>query len=273
MVSITQRDGERIIAENISSKAEYLPYLKHLFAYDFLKQFKETRGEILEIGFGSAYGTVYVSEFVHHVYAIEVDQETVDYAKSKYSDKNITFLKFDGSRIPFEDNHFELIYFFQVIEHIEQDQGFLREVRRVLAPGGKAIFTTPNRLYRLKEGEKPRNPFHIREYSPQQMKDLVKGVFSDFEVLGVKGRTEVQEYEINRVKAGMGHLDPLGLRRVIPESVKKPLRNFMNSLRGKKLDEKLGREHLEKYSLNDYFIERDDIDSTLDLLVIAKKEV
>jgi SAM-dependent methyltransferase len=49
----------------------------------------------------------------------------------------------DTDRLPFPDGRFDLITCLDVIEHIKDDVGMLREMRRVLKPGGAAFFTTP----------------------------------------------------------------------------------------------------------------------------------
>ncbi|MGE3609192.1 MAG: class I SAM-dependent methyltransferase [Bacteriovoracaceae bacterium] len=272
MSDITQRDGERLIAENIDTKGEYLAFLKHLFAYDYLKEFSRTDGKALEVGFGSGYGTEYASRFFQKVDAVEVDKEAIDYANRKYQLSNVTFQNYDGSRLPFSDNNFDVVYSFQVIEHVPFDKEFLLEAKRVLRPGGKLIITTPNRLYRLKDGQKPLNRFHLREYSPSQLKQLLTSCFDQFILQGVKGVGEVHQYEIDRVKKGLGKWDPFRIRDHIPENLKKPLRNVINSLRGKynhNLEKDLSFK--DKYSLKDYYIEKDDINSTLDLMAICSK--
>jgi len=45
---------------------------------------------------------------------------------------------------PFADNRFDCVVSIDVLEHLADDQAFLRELRRVLQPGGKAIVTVPN---------------------------------------------------------------------------------------------------------------------------------
>lgn len=50
---------------------------------------------------------------------------------------------------PFPDEHFDLLVAIDVLEHLSQDQPFLREVRRVLKSGGLAIVTVPNGDHRL----------------------------------------------------------------------------------------------------------------------------
>jgi SAM-dependent methyltransferase len=46
------------------------------------------------------------------------------------------FVTFDGQRLPFEDSSFDLVYCKQVLEHVEHPHELLREVARVLRPGG-----------------------------------------------------------------------------------------------------------------------------------------
>jgi SAM-dependent methyltransferase len=46
------------------------------------------------------------------------------------------FVTFDGEHLPFEDGRFELVYCKQVLEHVERPRELLREVARVLEPGG-----------------------------------------------------------------------------------------------------------------------------------------
>lgn len=53
--------------------------------------------------------------------------------------KNSEFLVYDGVNIPFKDNSFDIIYSNQVFEHVEHPKELLREVHRVLKPGGYFI--------------------------------------------------------------------------------------------------------------------------------------
>ena len=52
-----------------------------------------------------------------------------------------------GERIPFEDDAFELVVSDNVLEHLEAPEAVLREVRRVLKPGGRFLAKTPNRWH------------------------------------------------------------------------------------------------------------------------------
>lgn len=53
-----------------------------------------------------------------------------------------TFVTFDGVRLPFDDDHFPLVYSHQVLEHVRHPDALVREVARVLQPAGLFIGST-----------------------------------------------------------------------------------------------------------------------------------
>ena len=88
-----------------------------------------------------------------------------------------------------EDESVDFVVSFQVIEHIKNDELFLQEIHRVLNPGGKAILTTPNIMMSI-----TRSPWHIREYTPNQMEELLKTSFDNYELKGIFGDEKVMSY-------------------------------------------------------------------------------
>ncbi|WP_296702513.1 bifunctional 2-polyprenyl-6-hydroxyphenol methylase/3-demethylubiquinol 3-O-methyltransferase UbiG, partial [Algoriphagus sp.] len=119
---------------------------------------------------------------------IDKIQEVIDELRKKFPKVN-----FEQAVIPpfqgIEDNSYDTVVSFQVIEHIKNDQLFLQEIYRVLKPGGKAIISTPNIKHTLS-----RNPWHIREYTPLQLIDLSKSIFDQVEAKGVGGNEKVWSY-------------------------------------------------------------------------------
>lgn len=53
----------------------------------------------------------------------------------------------DSAGLPFRDESFDLVTANMVVEHVEDPRGLLREVRRILAPGGVFLFHTPNKHF------------------------------------------------------------------------------------------------------------------------------
>lgn len=89
----------------------------------------------------------------------------------------------DGTRMPFRDGCAEVITSFETLEHIEDDSTFVAELRRVLAPGGTLYLSTPNALFTSRLSG-PRNPFHVREYEPDELRALLDASFNEVTLLG-----------------------------------------------------------------------------------------
>ena len=64
----------------------------------------------------------------------------------KVEGQNVQIADLDRDRLPYEDGQFDLVTCVEVIEHVENFRAVVREVFRILRPGGVAVFTTPNVL-------------------------------------------------------------------------------------------------------------------------------
>ena len=221
---IISKTGERVLPEDFESAEEYLIYLRHLFAYRFAQEKLKQDCWVLEVGSGEGYGTDYLSksEKVREIIGIDVDLDSVKHALEKYGSNKLRFEHYQGDKIPFQDNSFDVIVSFQVIEHIQDDNNYLLEIHRVLKKNGIYILITPNRVYRLKPGQKPWNRFHVREYDDQSLKSVLADRFENVEILGIRGNREAQRIELARIKKDLRMIsfDPLGLRNLIPEPCK-----------------------------------------------------
>lgn len=82
----------------------------------------------------------------------------------------------------FEDNFFDVVYSSEVIEHIMDTDQFLQKIRRVLAPGGALIITTPNlaslgRRFLLLFGQSPHIDPVLRGDKGEHIRFFVKSTF------------------------------------------------------------------------------------------------
>jgi SAM-dependent methyltransferase len=80
------------------------------------------------------------------VYGVDVDLAALEAGRAAYPDLADRLRHYDGLRLPFPDGGFDLVTMFDVIEHIPAPSDYLRDVRRVLKPGGRLVFQTPNIL-------------------------------------------------------------------------------------------------------------------------------
>ena len=67
----------------------------------------------------------------------------------------IVDVKADILNLPFPDNEFDIVFCNHVLEHIEDDSKAMKELFRVMKPGGMGIFQVPQELAREKTYEDP----------------------------------------------------------------------------------------------------------------------
>ena len=161
--------GERMIPEHHKGRNIYGTHLgRYMAGCDLVKN-----KVILDIACGSGYGSKLMSATAKKVYAVDVDKDTIRYAKDNYAAKNIEYIVGDGAKIPLDDNSVDLVVSYETIEHIEAYKEFLREVKRVLKPKGLLMLSTPND----KEYSKG-NHFHYFEFTHKQLQAAVGEFFS-----------------------------------------------------------------------------------------------
>jgi len=267
------KTGERIIPENIETSAEYLLYLRHLFAYEFARSIIPKDSLVLEVGCGEGYGTNFLSQCVEKVVGLDIDDKTINHASNKYCSQNCIFKTYNGSKIPFKDNTFDTIISFQVIEHIQDDKKYISEMRRVLKPSSPCILTTPNREYRLAPGQRPWNRFHVREYSTHSLKELLDTMFYDVTIWGIRGTEEIQKIERGRVEqiVRISALDPFKLRRFIPESLTPKIIALLKKMIQSNRKSENNKKFFEQYKTTDFEIIKDNLGQSLELLGICIK--
>lgn len=198
----------------------------HLYAYQTAATHVRPGARVLDMGFGEGYGSEILVRAGAEYRGVEIDSEIVDHARKRYGP---VFETYDGTSIDAADGTFDLVVALQVIAYLKDPQPWLREIRRVLDPQGTALITTPNRVYRLFEGQRPWNRYHACEYSAAELAHVLETTFSDVTVFGVLADEPIDS--VVRARAArarrLARLDPLGLRYWLPESLNAPLRRVL----------------------------------------------
>lgn len=134
---------------------------------------------ILDLGCGFGWGTKYLSQ-QGVVYGVDIDKETIAKVKDRYkNDKELKFICADALNLPFGNEKFDLVVSIENIEHVKDQTGYIKEVKRVLKKGGTLILSTPNRehlghkIRRLLKYEAAKNPFHLHEFSENELSELL----------------------------------------------------------------------------------------------------
>jgi SAM-dependent methyltransferase len=169
-------------------------------------------GDVLEVGCGEGRGIDLILPKAKSYTALDKIEPIIASLRKKYP-----LGKFISGNIPpfadLQDNSFDRVFSFQVIEHIDNDRLFLREIHRVLKPGGEAFLTTPNRPMSLS-----RNPWHVREYTAKELTALAKEFFQEVEMRGIGGNDKVMRYYDRNKKSvdRMMSWDILNLQHKLP---------------------------------------------------------
>lgn len=139
---------------------------RYLFASKYVKD---------KIVIDTASGTGYGADILYNigkakkVYGIEINDKAVAYAKYKYENDNIIYNQGNILNLPFDDEMFDVFTSFETIEHVNDEDTQMKEVKRVLKKGGLYILSTPNN-WGLTE-------FHVKDYDYFSIKELVSKYF------------------------------------------------------------------------------------------------
>jgi ubiquinone/menaquinone biosynthesis C-methylase UbiE len=99
---------------------------------------------VLDIGCGAGIFSAEMAKVAKKAYGMDYSETNIRAVRNRYSAiKNLEFKVGDATKLPFEDNYFDAILATELIEHVEDDNAFVRECQRVLKKGGVLAVTTP----------------------------------------------------------------------------------------------------------------------------------
>jgi SAM-dependent methyltransferase len=213
----------------MNEMADNYVFQRHLIAYQVAATL--ISGKVIELGSGSGYGAgILMHPNIISYLAIDKFPTNfpphIDTTRLTFRQMDLPFLK------GIDDNQFDFAVSFQVIEHIQDDVNFLKEIYRVLKPEGQLILTTPNLNMSL-----TRNPWHIREYTPSEMVNILTSIFDKVDVKGLYGNDKVMKY-YNANKESVQRItrwDILNLQYRLPRQLLQIPYDILNRLNRKRL--------------------------------------
>lgn len=236
------------------------------YAYEFAVPYV-TGKTVADIGCGTGYGTIHLAKYAEKAVGVDYSAETVE--QNKKDNAHIPNLDFITCKVPpitLPDASFDVVTAFQFIEHLDDPMGFIKEAKRILKPGGVFLCTTVNAKKSL-----ARNPFHVFEYTFAAMEADFRKVFNDVEMQGLQGNQRVNQYykENSKWVRSIMKWDIFGIHKILPGKVLAFPYNLLTTIMRKKLMEK--NANTTDITTKDFFLEKDNLDNTWDIFVIAKK--
>jgi SAM-dependent methyltransferase len=203
---------------------------------------------VLEAGSGEGYGAGMLAEVAAGVLALDLDPLTAAHVARRYPRTGVA--RANLVALPVRDGAVDAVVSLQVIEHLWEQERFLRECLRVLRPGGTLMLSTPNRLTFSPGRDTPLNPFHTRELSAAELAGLVRGAgFTGVEVTGLHHGPRLRELDARHGGSVVDAQVAVALAGgTWPAALRKDVESVM---------------------VTDFVLAPEQVDASLDLLVLA----
>jgi len=162
--------GERFMPEVAGQIA-----FEHLHRYHYAARFCAGK-QVLDVACGEGYGSQILSGVAASVIGVDIAAETVEHARGRYGSDRLRFVEASAALLPLEDASVDVVVSFETIEHHDQHEEMLSEIRRVLRPGGLLVMSSPNKqYYTIEPGYS--NPYHVKELFREELVALVGRYF------------------------------------------------------------------------------------------------
>lgn len=109
----------------------------------FFDWMPEKSGSLLDVGCAYSFMLNLLGEKADKKFGLDFDQEKLKEAKARF--KDVHYVSGVGEALPFRDNSFDVVTFFEVLEHVTDENKFVSEISRILKPGGSIMLSVPNR--------------------------------------------------------------------------------------------------------------------------------
>lgn len=136
---------------------------------------------ILDLGCGAGFHDLEMARrpFVRHIDALDYSPRSIERARERFSHEKIRYAVADFADPAAITDTYDLVVAFQVIEHLEDPEAFLRLCRAHCRAGGRVAIFTPNRSRpynrrRICMGKPPilEDPMHLREFDKRDLAEL-----------------------------------------------------------------------------------------------------
>lgn len=166
--------GERLVPGQVDRQLLAEHVARYQLALHELRTSLPAGAAVADLACGTGYGTGMLAEAGFTAQGVDLSAEAVAWASAAFASTGARFSTADVTATTLEDASQQGITAFEILEHLEDPDGLLREIVRLLAPGGVALVSTPNPDAHEIAGE---NEFHHHEYTLSEFQALLRQHF------------------------------------------------------------------------------------------------
>jgi 2-polyprenyl-3-methyl-5-hydroxy-6-metoxy-1,4-benzoquinol methylase len=151
--------------------------------------------DVLEVGFGTGFGTVQLAKHANFIVAYEPDQDAHSFAEQVFPLTHVSWRCNDITEKQHSSSRFDSVVMVETLEHIADWRKALSNIHKLLKPGGCLYMTARNRNADLR-----RNELHEREWTGQELANALGEFFLD---------VKLYDYTLTNELTADTHVTPL----------------------------------------------------------------
>lgn len=187
---------------------------------------------VLDLGTGFGLGANYLANHgAKEVVGVDYNKEVIREA-SRLKHKNVSFKALDVLEIDSLQRKFDVVLAFEIIEHLPVSHvgEFVAAMAGCLSPGGILLLTTPNKKNSRSFLGRPYNPYHVKEYTPKELKIIFSKYFSEVRIEGLRckndfykrGQAKLESTLVYKISYFIGHFKFVReLLALVPRNLKR----------------------------------------------------
>ena len=128
--------------------------------------------KILDVGCGDGFYTERIARKGAEATGIDIRKKAIMRARNRAPGRKLYFMEMNAEGLDFPENHFDKIISFCVIEHLQDDEKTLRQIARLLKPGGRLFLSADslsNPGLRAEEKESHRRRYRVNQFYDREV--------------------------------------------------------------------------------------------------------
>jgi SAM-dependent methyltransferase len=139
------------------------------FVEEICREMKDARARILDVGCGTGANLELLAQY-GDAEGVDISVDALEFCRARGLQQQVRLGA--AETLPYEDGSFDLVTALDVVEHLDDDVGGLKEMRRVLKPGGRALLFVPAFMFLW--GVQDDVSHHRRRYTLKNLRGMVR---------------------------------------------------------------------------------------------------